>query len=364
MQTIRAIRSLAKDEEGASLMFVAISMITLLSMMALAIDVGMIYEAKGQAQNAADSGALAGAGSLIVSPANATLATDTAKLFAEKHLIVKQQVSIVSASDVQVDLANGRVTVTARRIAARGNAVPTFFARIFGRDLVDVEATAIAEVDSASSASCMKPWAIPDAYDDQSAPIGSYNNGDYYKQGVTSWGTNYRNNNYDVGTQLVLKQGTPGSAVAPGQFYPIDLPLPNGPTTGGARYKENIESCNGQVVNINDSVMTETGNMVGPTKQGVQDLIDQDPGARWDPALGVVNSAFPPGGSPRIGRVPMFDPSNPPTSGKQSLKITNIAGFFIEGVKGNGDVTGRLVFATGSGAPTPGTMLTTVRLVR
>jgi hypothetical protein len=60
----------------------------------------------------------------------------------------------------------------------------------------------------------------------------------------------------------------------------------------------------------------------------------------------------------------MFDPGNPPTSGKQDLKITNIAGFFIEGVKGNGDVTGRLVPATGTGSPSPGTMLFTVRLVR
>lgn len=353
-----------RDESGASLMLTAISMVVFLGFSALAIDVGMLYEAKAQAQNAADSGALAGAGSLIMAPTDATLARSIAKEFAEKHLIIKQQVSIDAANDVQVDLGNGRVTVTARRIAARGNAVPTFFAKILGWDFVDIQATATAEVDSASAASCLKPWAIPDAFDDKTNPKGVYNNGDYYQQGVTSWGTNYRNNNYDWGTQLVLKQGTPGNAVAPGQFYPIDLPLPSGPATGGARYRDNIANCNGQIVNINDLVWTENGNMVGPTKQGVQDLINLDPGARWDPVQGIVNSSFPPGGSPRIGRVPMFDPSNPPTSGKQTLKVTNIAGFFIEGVKGNGDVTGRLLPGTGTGSPMPGTMLSTVRLVR
>ena len=39
--TMPNLRTLAKDESGASLMFVAISMLTLLAMMALGIDVGM-----------------------------------------------------------------------------------------------------------------------------------------------------------------------------------------------------------------------------------------------------------------------------------------------------------------------------------
>src|SRR5438093_13204437 len=137
---------ITRDESGASLMLVAVSMVVFLGFSALAIDVGMLYGAKAQAQNAADSGALAGAGSLILAPADATLARATAKDFAEKHQIIKQQVGIDAANDVQVDLANGRVTVTARRIAARGNAVPTYFARILGWTEVDIEATATAEV--------------------------------------------------------------------------------------------------------------------------------------------------------------------------------------------------------------------------
>src|SRR5437899_4642335 len=109
------MKRILTDDRGASLMLVAVSMVALLGFSALAIDVGMLYGAKAQAQNAADSGALAGAGSLILAPADAALARDTAKEFAEKHQIMKQQVSIDAASDVQVDLANGRVTVTARR---------------------------------------------------------------------------------------------------------------------------------------------------------------------------------------------------------------------------------------------------------
>jgi hypothetical protein len=60
----------------------------------------------------------------------------------------------------------------------------------------------------------------------------------------------------------------------------------------------------------------------------------------------------------------MFDPRYPPTSGKQDLEITNIAGFFIEDIAGNGRVTGRLMPASGTGPANPGTLLNTVRLVR
>jgi len=324
----------------------------------------MLFTAKGQAQNAADSGALAGAGALILSPDDATTPTNVAENFAEQHQIIKQQVDIQPAEDIQVDLVNKHVTVTARRINARGNPVPTFFAKVLSIDWVDVTATATAEVIPANTASCLKPWAIPDAYDDVN-DNGVFDPGiDYYAPGVTSWGTTYRSAGMDFGTQLVLKTGTPGDAIAPGQFFPIDLPIPDGPDTGGDRYRDNIANCNGQIVAVGDMVFTENGNMIGPTKQGIQDLIDQDPGASWTDGIGIVGSAFPPGASPRIGRVPMFDPGNPPTSGKQDLQVTNISGFFIEGVQGNGNVTGRLVPGMGTGGTGPGALLQTVRLVK
>ncbi len=355
--------TLLTDQEAGSLLFVAITMVVMLGMAALAIDVGMLYTARAQAQNAADSGALAGAGELLLSPEDDANATTVAETFAEQHEIIQEPVEILPAEDVQVDLVNQRVTVTARRIDGRGNAVPTFFAKILDVDLVDVQATATAEIAPASTASCLKPWAIPDAYDDVN-DNGTYEAGDYYEPGVTSWGTTYRTADADFGVQLTLKQGSPGDAVAPGQFFPVDLPLPDGPIVGGDRYRENIASCNGQIVDVGDSLMTQNGNLVGPTKQGINDLYNQDPDATWDPVQGVVNSDYPPGASPRIARVPMFDPRFPPTSGKQDIVVTNIAGFFIEGVQGNGDVTGRLMPTVGTGSSDPGSFIMTVRLIK
>src|SRR6185295_330176 len=55
------LQHVARDERGMSLVFVTLSFMALLSATTLAIDVGMFMNARSQAQNAADAGALAGA---------------------------------------------------------------------------------------------------------------------------------------------------------------------------------------------------------------------------------------------------------------------------------------------------------------
>src|SRR3954452_8871831 len=55
------ILHLGRDERGMSLVFVSVAFMALLSATTLAIDVGMFMNARSQAQNAADAGALAGA---------------------------------------------------------------------------------------------------------------------------------------------------------------------------------------------------------------------------------------------------------------------------------------------------------------
>jgi len=55
------LKKLRKEEDGQSLVMVALLFVVLLSFSALVIDVGMLYVTKAQLQNAADAGALAGA---------------------------------------------------------------------------------------------------------------------------------------------------------------------------------------------------------------------------------------------------------------------------------------------------------------
>ena len=136
------------------------------------------------------------------------------------------------------------------------------------------------------------------------------------------------------------------------------------PQTGGAEYCWNIDHCNQYSVGAGDELQLEPGNKVGPTKQGVQGLIDQDPGAYWNSSTGAIDgSAF--GKSPRVILVAFFDPKFPPQSGRNSVFVTKIGGFFLEGVQGNGDVTGRFIseMVDGPKCNNPGSFIKGLALV-
>jgi hypothetical protein len=355
-----------RGERGAVLIFMALVMVVLLGAAALAIDAGVLYTARTQCQNAADSGALACAGYMLSLNTLNVGAVGQIQAkgveYADYNQVLSQPV-VITPANVTVDLTLKRCRVCVPRTTASGNPVPTFFARILGRNSVDVSACATAEIDNAQTANCMKPWALPDAFDDANNN-GKYDAGEYYQKGVTSYGTDYRHNGLDVGVPLIVKQANPQNAIAPGQFFPIDLPIPDSPDTGGARYRDNIDQCNSTGVSIGDTLYTQNGNLVGPTKQGVQDLIAQDPGATWDAAAGqVANSAFGATGSPRIIRIPFFDPRTPPTSGKTTVVVTNIASLFLESIDSNGVVHTRIMLATGSGLGGSPGALQFVRLI-
>ena len=68
----------------------------------------------------------------------------------------------------------------------------------------------------------------------------------------------------------------------PATSSPIACRLRGG--TGGNDYRDNITDCNGTPVQIGDMLPIETGNMIGPTQHGMEDLIALDPSAHWDPA--------------------------------------------------------------------------------
>jgi hypothetical protein len=164
--------------------------------------------------------------------------------------------------------------------------------------------------------------------------------GEYYESGVTSYQAPG-----DVGTLLTLKVGTPQDAVAPGQFLPVCYPpldFPDGsPETGASIYRQWISECEPYTVGPGDRLLLEPGNIVGPTRQGMEDLFALDPGAHWDVGSRTVQgSAY--GLSPRIAIVPFFDPTLPPQPGRNWVRVTRIGVLFIEQIAGN-EVRGRFL---------------------
>ena len=131
-------------------------------------------------------------------------------------------------------------------------------------------------------------------------------------------------------------------------------PTTTGPAAREATdYRENIKNCNGTVYDRRDADVTEPGNMVGPTKQGVDGVgpgawaHEMDPGATWNAATNRFREAARPVSAPtaRIRHEPphragaLFDidaffAGSP--NGKSSVTITNMIGFFIEGMGGIG----------------------------
>jgi hypothetical protein len=134
------------------------------------------------------------------------------------------------------------------------------------------------------------------------------------------------------------------------------MPPPDGgPANGASRYRWNIANCNPVVVTIEDEYDVEPGAMTGPTVQGVQDLIAQDPWAEWDDLSNeVTGSAWGSNwqASPRIGVVPVFHPGREFNPGRKPIQFTNFIAVFFEGVEGNGNdqiVYGRVLYPKGVG---------------
>jgi hypothetical protein len=401
------------DERGAVLVHTAVAMLALMAFHAFVIDYGALWVGRRHAQNAADAAALAGALSLAYDdPDDIPRAQEAAAAAGVVNLVLGGAPSIVPATDVQLvacppgapGLPDTCIRANVYRSAARGNALPTFFAQIMGITSQDMRATATAQVQTGNAVECMKPWAVADKWD-ENWENGAPNSGPwtttsifdkYMKQGNTyipdpsvttpdvyiapttnDPGTGFTpfdadgNPTSDYGLPLVLKIGAAENRLSSGWFLALDLLNEDGTSgSGAADYRDNIKNCNGTVFQIGDTlnVSSEQGNMMGPTRQGVEGggpggmgLTEKDPNATWNTTTRSIDGSCAPGvcadgqwyaRSPRIVPVPLFNldaffAGSP--NGKTTVTITNIVGFFIEGMcgPGNKDVCGRLVAIPG-----------------
>jgi hypothetical protein len=348
----------------------------------LAIDVGMFMTARSQAQNAADAGALAGATALAFNDFDDRSAGGPAVrssiTTAEANLVVGHTVSVQSG-DVTFPLGptgvNNRVMVNVFRTTNRSNPVATLIGPIFGVNTVDIGATATAEASPANAATCVKPFTIPDKWEEHSVPPNDTfdrydNHGNllpnpdiYYPPTDTAHYQGYTQ--ADKGTVITLRAGT-GNNIESSFYYSWKMPG----DIGGSFYQDNIANCNPTIVSVPFDMTQEPGNMVGPTNEGVDLLKARDPNAEWDSVNERVDSEYNP--SPRIFPIPLYDPDyyqyNMTHGRNASLKMVNWVPFFLEGRNGN-EVYGRIVPMTGvidpNAGPAPaGSLIYAIRLVQ
>lgn len=362
-KTMQAIRRRCADERGVALIIAAGSMVALTSAVALAIDVGMLTATRTEAQRVADAAAMAGAGSLIQYPDQSSAARFQAKHTAGLNDIRGRRAQVLD-QDVDVNLATREVTVRVLRTADRGNPVGTFFARIFGVNTVDITADATAWASPAGGINCLLPITIPDRWHEAGGTGNSPTSfdpdkGDYYVPWMVpdsdppSYNTEFTGyTQNDVGEQIVIKSNGGGGDYNPSWYYPWRPPNQQ----GAEDYRVNVASCVDPTIDygVGQLVLTEPGNMQGPTVQGFSDLIGQDPTAVWNQQLGCITDATAAlsadagncRSSPRVRPVPLFDPTKGPANGASQFEFTNFAGIFVEGIVGN-QVVARWIGYTG-----------------
>jgi len=187
MKTFNQIISKCKEQRGVTAVVVAIVIAMLMGFVALAVDVGYVAATKNELQNVADSAALAGTeylGNIYtgmsqsdVDTYNCSTAGDCASIIAQAQNVVGSGKNKAGGEDIAIasgDVIIGKwdgdsliftasngypggpvpdaVKVTARRDSTAGGngPIPTFFAKIFGFNTVDVKADAIADLSGMS----------------------------------------------------------------------------------------------------------------------------------------------------------------------------------------------------------------------
>ena len=401
-------------ERGAVLVHAAIAMLALMAFNALVIDYGALWLSRSQAQNAADAAALAGALSLAFDdPDDIPRAQSAAAAAGTANLVLDAAPSIIPATDVTLipcppgapGLPDTCIRANVYRSAARANALPTFFAQIMGITLAgyprdrdraghDGQCRGVHEAvgrrgqvgrelggrraERRSLDDGLRLRQVPEAGQHVRARSGGDDAGCLHRAHRRQprnrvravrrgWQSDFRLRPSDRAEDR--RRGEPSLL----GLVPRARSAQRGWLQRFGRRRTTAttsRTATAPTYKIGDTltVSSEQGNMVGPTRQGVEGggpggmgLTEKDPGATWNTATKSIQGSCAPGvcadglwyaRSPRIVPVPLFDidaffAGSP--NGKTTVNITNIMGFFIEGMcgAGNKDVCGRLVAIPG-----------------
>jgi hypothetical protein len=365
-------------------------MLALLAFSTFVIDYGVYWTARRQAQNAADSGALAGALAMALDDAPAVddgLAEDAARAAAQSNRVWGQSANLLPEDITFVPCPETPsatcIRVEVWRHEARGNALPMFFGNLVNLATQNVRAVAMAEVAPGTATDCLKPFGVPDYYD-PALGVDSYSYPGYTLD-------------THLGTEVLLKSApqTEIARLSPGWFRLLDLVGEGqaGGTGSEEGTKAQIMSCVADVLGVGDVLIDQNGNLGNNVSDAVNQLFELDDEAYFD-GQKVVNSCADDGScykivytgngnqtaevpdpgrtySPRILMIPVFDPVKFFADG--TIEVVNVFGFFIEERMGNPpdfELRGTLVEhpgMIGDGAGTvPGSaaFLKVVRLIR
>lgn len=260
-------RRFSQEEQGSSVIIMGVAIIGLLAMAGLVIDGGTLYMSKSHLQKTANAAALSGAQELTH---NQTAVSEVVNQVLQAH---NETNSLVQTT---IEMEN-KVTVHLKKD------VTLSFVNIFGYDSSPVEAKATAEIMMMSKAAGAAPLGI-----DESISLDFYRE---YKLKVDEA-------DVDTGNFGVLALGG----------------------TGASTYEQNLKNGYQNSIQVGDVLRTQTGNIAGKTKTGVQERLDACPYLAGQTHHRDCS---------RILLIPVYQPYSFDSNQLKEVKITGFAYFYI-----------------------------------
>ena len=294
-----------REDRGVSTLLLAVMLPAILGVQALTVDATRTFVERRELQNAVDAAALAAATYL---PSTNAVQLDHARTAAVEYAALNG----VTISPSDVTFTTDRQPYDRVNVQAQAD-VSFVFARTFGLSLGAVGSQGVAQLGQLGGMPGILPWGVE-------PPVGGFVFGDPY----------------------CLKLGSTGNGGAcngavQGNFHALDIDDEG--NSSASIYRDRIATGSLNMVHAGDIRDVVTGNMNGPTRQGLDDRVGSDITDFPD-----VIEVLPGGGyrvldwsSPRIAVLPIVEYHNP------TATILGFGVFFIETYSANGAVVGRFV---------------------
>lgn len=282
-----------RDQRGSAMALVSISIVVLLAMVGIVVDMGTAYVTKTQLQKAANAAVLSGAQELTYQETAVRNVVET---------ILQQHGEETSVTQLAIEMEH-RVSVDLERD------VHLQFSGIFGRGLTTVKAHAAAELRVMGKASGAAPLGI----DDSIELI-------HYQQ----YSLKVDETDVDTGNFGILALGGDGAKT----------------------YEYNLKNGYDNDITVGDILPTQTGNVAGKTKDGVQERIDSCP----YPVEETHHRDCP-----RVLLIPVYQPYTIDGNQLKEVIVTGFAYFYITDPMDNQDktISGMFIKRAGTGIASP-----------
>ncbi|MEN6347845.1 MAG: Tad domain-containing protein [Syntrophomonas sp.] len=276
---LHTLRKCLFGNEGSISVVVALSLVILVGSVALVTDAGLLYINRERMVNALDSAVLAGVKELPVNPAEAL---DTAYGYGVANGLSSEE------SSFEIGNENCSVAGSASR------EVGLFFARALGINERSITVQSKARI----------------------APVSSV-------KGVVPFGVLERD--FTFGQQVTLKVG-PDDNVYSGWYGVLSLG-----GTGSSNYEHNVKYGYNGEISIGDIIAIESGNMSGPTRDGIEYRLQE---CRHIPHCTIDSFVD---GCLRILIVPIINIEEINDGGHPSkVKVAGFGAFLVDSCSGNG----------------------------